>query len=92
MIINLFGGAATIELRAEFWRGTFVRIVTEDDVKLVLRCLGVVSEAIAKTSDRLTPSRASVAIAGWYQASGDFQADTFFQGLGSKAVELEPNF
>jgi hypothetical protein len=92
VIIKLFGGGATIELRAEFWKGTFFRIVTPDDVKLVLRCLGVASEAIAKTSDRLTPSRASVAIAGWYQVSGDFQADTFFQGLGSKAVELQPNF
>jgi hypothetical protein len=90
--IKLFGAAAAIELRSEFWRGTFPRVVTAEDVKLVLRCLSVVSEAIAKTSDRLIPSRASVAVAGWYQVSGDFDAAAFFKGLGSKAIELEPNF
>jgi hypothetical protein len=89
---KLFGAAASIELRSEFWKGTFPRVVSPEDVKLVLRCLGVVSEAIAKASDRLLPSRATVGVAGWYQVSGDFDAPTFFKSLGSNVVELEPSF
>ena len=89
---KLFGGGAAIELRSEFWKGTFLRAVTPEDVRLILRCLGVVSEAIAKTSDRLVPSRATVGIAGWYQVSGEFDASSFFNDLGSKAIELEQNF
>jgi hypothetical protein len=90
--IKLFGAAAAIELRSEFWRGTFFRVVTAEDVKLVLRCLSVVSEAIAKTSDRLIPSRASVGVAGWYNVSGYFDTAAFLKGFGSKAIKLEPNF
>jgi hypothetical protein len=91
--IKLFGAAASIELRSEFWKGSFPRVVTPDDFKLVLRCLSVISEAIAKTSsDRCVPSRVSVGLAGWYKVTGGFDHTTFFSGLGSKAVELEPDF
>jgi hypothetical protein len=90
--IRLFGAAAAIELRSEFWRGTFPRVLTAEDVKLVLRCLNVVSEAIAKSSDRLLPLRATVAVSGWYQISGEFNALVFFKNLGSNAIELEANF
>src|SRR3954466_14578028 len=41
-LLRLFGTAASIELRSEFWKGTFPRVVTPEDVKLVFRCLGVV--------------------------------------------------
>jgi len=92
VMFRLFGAAASIELRSEFWKGIFPRVITADDVKLVTRCLGVVSEAVAKASDRLLPARATVVVAGWYQVPDGFDPATFFKGFWSNANELEPNF
>jgi hypothetical protein len=64
---TLFGGAGTIELRPDRWRGTFRSIISKTDIELVVRCLSVVGASIEKTSERTAPARAVVTAATWYK-------------------------
>lgn len=66
VIYNLFGGAGSIEIRADRWRGVFHSLVSTEDINLITRCLQIVASAIETTSDRLSPARTNLTVAGWY--------------------------
>jgi hypothetical protein len=63
--INLFGGAGSVELLLDRWRATFRNIRTEEDRKLIIRCLNLAGGAIETFSDRLRPSRSLVTLGTW---------------------------
>src|SRR5262249_60685853 len=55
-MINLFGGAGSVELRLDRWRAVFRNIRTDEDRKIIIRCLNLAGGAIENFSER---SRAS---------------------------------
>ena len=65
---NLFGGAGSIEIRADRWRSTFRNLISIDDINLITRCIQIAASAIEKTSDRLSPARTDLTVAGWYKS------------------------
>src|SRR4051812_26894631 len=55
VIFKLFGGLATIEIRADCWKAFFPGVVSESDLALVQRCLLRVAPTVEASSDRLLP-------------------------------------
>jgi len=68
--INLFGGAASVELRLDRWRATFRILRTDEDRKIVIRCLNLVRSVMEDLSDRVEPTRSIVTVASWYICDG----------------------
>jgi hypothetical protein len=66
--ISLFGGAGAVELRPDRWRATFRNLRTEEDRKIVRRCLGLVESATEAGSrpDRPKSAQTLVTVASWY--------------------------
>jgi hypothetical protein len=91
--IPMFGGAGSIELRVDRWRGTFRNIASQQDRSLILRCLNVASGAIHSSSDRSAPIRAVAAVATWYKCDLELLAvGSLLAKYWLASNELEPGF
>jgi hypothetical protein len=91
--LSMFAGAGSIELRVDRWRGSFRRLVSSGDFDLILRCLNVTSGAMQNTSDRLSPARAKVVVASWYNCDMDLkEIEALLGRYWLKDRELHSNF
>jgi hypothetical protein len=85
--IRLFGGAGAVELRPDRWRATFRNLRSDEDRKIVMRCLSLLESGVEaegrppemqgrETPDRHKSARSLVAMASWYVCEGGATAVT----------------
>ena len=76
--IRLFGGAGAVELRPDRWRATFRNLRSDEDRKIVMRCLSLLESGVEAEGrpDRHKSAQSLVAIASWYVCEGGATAVT----------------
>lgn len=92
IIFKLFGGVATIEIRADCWKAFFPGVVSEGDLALIQRCLFLVAPTIEASSTRTSPARASVGVAGWYKSDAELDATKMLRAYWAPDTLLEDGF
>ena len=89
--ISLFNGSGSIVTRLDSWRAEFQTIRSEDDRKLVLRCLNLAASAI-ETPDRASPARRTATVGSWLAFDeGETAVATLLEKYGNPG-KIEPGF
>jgi hypothetical protein len=91
--IGLFGGAGWIELRLDRWRAGFRNLRTEEDRKLIIRCLDVAGRAIQTFSDRLRTTSTVLNVSSWLVCDqGMSGVATLLSNHGSLGIQIDRGF
>jgi hypothetical protein len=92
-MVNLFGGAGSVELRLDRWRAVFRNIRTDEDRKIIIRCLNLAGGAIENFSDRSRSSRNLVNVSVWYVCdAGSTGVAKMLSQHGSSGMRIERGF
>lgn len=93
VVMNLFGGAGSVELRLDRWRASFKGLMNENDRKLIIRCLNLVTVALEGASDRISPARTVLTVASWYKCDeGAPGVASMLSEHGSLGIEVDRGF